>query len=207
MPKRSLDEVSGDDAPEPTAGDASPADGASASTVAAGSSAPVPPPEAGPIGSAQWWFYRTPEGQEQGPQPVSAMRSWYEAGYFEGVTVAASYYGEVPDAFLPIDALWLNPSEEAFVLTDGSAEAVPTEQEAPPFIPATEFAGAREGYVFKLDGDQYGLGYYQDVSHQGESGAWCWGPKPEVTAESLTKLRAEQLAKVRSVPYDENVTM
>ena len=81
---------------------------------AGGSSADfAPPPAAGALGSAQFWFYRGADGQEQGPQLTSAMRAWYEAGYFDGVSVAASYYGEVPDVYWPIAELWSEPATQA----------------------------------------------------------------------------------------------
>ena len=74
------------------------------------------PAAAGALGSAQFWFYRDASGQEQGPQLTSAMRAWFEAGYFEGVSVAASYYGEVPDAFWPVAELWAEPATQAFLV-------------------------------------------------------------------------------------------
>ena len=103
---------------------------------AGGSSAGfAPPAAAGALGSAQFWFYRDASGQEQGPQLTSAMRAWFEAGYFDGVSVAASYYGEVPDAFWPVAELWTEPATQAFLVTDGSVEVQATE-EAAPFIPS-----------------------------------------------------------------------
>ena len=60
--------------------------------AAPGSTVFVCPAEAGQVDHAQLWYYRDHAGVEQGPFSMLSMRSWYEAGYFEGgVTVAASY--------------------------------------------------------------------------------------------------------------------
>ena len=60
--------------------------------------------------------------------------------------------------------------------------------------------------VYTTRSDEYGVGYYMDVQHVGEDGVARWGPKPEVTAASMARRKAELLAKVRNVGYDENVT-
>ena len=58
------------------------------------------PPEAGAIQFAELWYFIDDAGVEQGPHSVSSMRAWFEAGYFPVTSkVAASYYGEVPEAF------------------------------------------------------------------------------------------------------------
>ena len=130
------------------------APGAAASTF-------VCPEEAGQVDHAQLWYYRDHSGQEQGPFSMMSMRAWIEAGYFEGgVTVAASYFGEVPVAYWQIGELWASPQTQAFIPAAGVEQIVETQAADPEFIDSAEFAGEKEGYVFQT-GD-YGVGYYKD---------------------------------------------
>eukprot|EP00966_Prymnesium_polylepis_P175388 4058762-Prymnesium_polylepis.1 len=67
------------------------------------------PPEAGSL-DAELWYYGDNAGAQQGPMTTPQMRGWFEAGYLPDTTmVAASYYGEVPDAMWPIAELWQQP--------------------------------------------------------------------------------------------------
>ena len=80
-----------------------------------------PPPAAGDLGHAQFWWYRDPYGVDQGPHATTTMRSWFEAGYIPAVTpLAASYYGEVPSEMWLAAELWESPETEAFVLAEGA---------------------------------------------------------------------------------------
>jgi hypothetical protein len=102
----------------------------------------VCPAEAGQVDHAQLWYYRDHTGVEQGPFSMKSMRSWYEAGYFEGgVTVAASYFGEVPLQHWQIAELWEVPLSQAFVPAAGVETIVEAPVADPEFIPSVEFAG------------------------------------------------------------------
>ena len=205
--EREDDEEQGVTAPaDATAASADSAGTAAAADTEAASSSTAdfaPPEGAGLLGSATFWYYRDANDQEQGPHQASTMRAWFEAGFFYGVSVAPTYYGEVPETYWPIETLWQAPAAQAFMLAGGVEEVQATE-EAAPFIPAHEFAGERVGYVFTTR--EYGVGYYEDVSHVNADGVPRWGPRPEVTAASMAKHKAEALAMVRNVGYDENVT-
>ena len=62
-----------------------------------------------------------------------------------------------------------------------------------------------QGYAFKTE--DFGVGYYLDKYHVNDDGVLQYGPKPEVSSASLNKQKAEFLASVRNVGYDENVTV
>ena len=110
--------------------------------TAAGSTMFVCPAEAGQVDHAQLWYYCDHAGVEQGPFSMMSMRSWYEAGYFEGgVTVAASYFGEVPLQHWQIAELWEVPLSQAFVPAAGVETIVEAPVADPEFIPSVEFAG------------------------------------------------------------------
>lgn len=175
------------------------APGAAASTF-------VCPEEAGQVDHAQLWYYRDHSGQEQGPFSMMSMRAWFEAGYFEGgVTVAASYFGEVPFQYWQIAELWEVPQTQAFMPAEGVQQIVEAPVGDPEFIPSAEFAGesrlcaaprrrstdarsswagAQEGYVFQI-GD-FGVGYYKDNP-----------PEVTVTEETLEQERMELKVKAR----------
>ena len=100
------------------------------------------PPEAGQVDHAQLWYYRDYSGVEQGPFTMASMRSWYEAGYFEGgIAVAASYFGEVPVQFWQIGELWEYPQVQAFVAAEGVEQIVEAPVADPEFIPSAQFDG------------------------------------------------------------------
>ena len=134
--------------PAPACGDPTPAAASGhppeAEPVAApGSTVFVCPAEAGQVDHAQLWYYCDHAGVEQGPFSMLSMRSWYEAGYFEGgVTVAASYFGEVPLQYWQIAELWEVPLSQAFVPAAGVETIVEAPVADPEFIPSVEFAGA-----------------------------------------------------------------
>ena len=132
--------ASRDPTPAPASGHPTP----EAEPVAApGSTVFVCPAEAGQVDHAQLWYYRDHAGVEQGPFSMLSMRSWYEAGYFEGgVTVAASYFGEVPLQYWQIAELWEVPLSQAFVPAAGVETIVEAPVAEPEFIPSVEFAGA-----------------------------------------------------------------
>ena len=143
------------------------------------------PEEAGQVDHAQMWYYRDHYGMEQGPYSTAVMRSWYEAGYFEGgVTVAASYYGEVPFTYWQLGELWEVPAQQAFIPAEGVEQIAEAPVEAPEFIPSAEFAGAKEGYVFQSN--TYGVGYYIDNP-----------PEVVCTTETLAAEHLELKVKVR----------
>ena len=174
--------------PEPVAGDP-------VLPAAAGSTMFVCPAEAGHVDHAQLWYYRDHAGVEQGPFSMMSMRAWYEAGYFEGgVTVAASYFGEVPLQHWQIAELWEVPLSQAFVPAAGIETIVEAPVADPEFIPSAEFAGAREGYLFQI-GD-FGVGYYKDNP-----------PIVTVTAESLEQEQLELKVKVRQLRTHERVPL
>jgi hypothetical protein len=156
--------------PEPEAA------GATEGTVAAASFAP--PPEAGAIHTADLWYYRDDGGNEQGPQSSANMRAWFQADYFhQAVEVAASYYGEVPEAFFQIKSLWEDPTSSAFITVSAQVEEAP--EVLPEFQPCEIFSGRKEAYVFKSD--IFGVGYYLDTP-----------PKIEVTYVELEREKEEQ---------------
>ena len=135
--------------PAPASGDPTPAAASGHPTpeaepvAAPGSTVFVCPAEAGQVDHAQLWYYRDHAGVEQGPFSMLSMRSWYEAGYFEGgVTVAASYFGEVPLQYWQIAELWEVPLSQAFVPAAGVETIIEAPVADPEFIPSVEFAGA-----------------------------------------------------------------
>jgi len=141
------------------------------------------PAEAGALEYAELWYYRDNEGSDQGPHPAQNMRAWMEAGYFAySVTVAASYYGEIPETMWRIDDLWEDPKNEAFVTLRGAVDVA--EEILPEFQPSGEFCGAREHYVFKAD--FFGTGYYIDQP-----------PPIVVTASSLEREKEAKEARAR----------
>eukprot|EP00965_Chrysotila_dentata_P043409 1443380-Pleurochrysis_carterae.AAC.2 len=73
---------------------------------------------------ASWWWYIDASGTEQGPFESSTMRSWLLAQYLPCNTrVAPSYGGEVPTDFVPIQAIWRDPGQQAFVSSTPTADA------------------------------------------------------------------------------------
>ena len=141
------------------------------------------PTEAGAIEYCELWYYRDNEGNDQGPQPATSMRSWVEAGYFgDSNLVAPSHFGEVPETFWRIDELWEDVPTQAFVLLKEVVDIVP--EVLPEYQPCAEFAGAREKYVFK--NGFFGNGYYLDQP-----------PVIEVTAQSLEKEKEDRETTVK----------
>merc|ERR1719469_1360909 len=70
-----------------------------------------PPPAVADLDGAQSWYYRDDAGGEQGPYPATSMRSWLLHGMLPHTTAAApSFYGEVPQEFWTIPAIWEIPS-------------------------------------------------------------------------------------------------
>ena len=81
------------------------------------------PADAGDVGTAPFWYYVDNSGAQQGPFAVAHMYSWHAAGYLLPTTkMAASYYGEVPDAFWPLAELF-EASEQPFA--NGAAAPAP----------------------------------------------------------------------------------
>ena len=154
-----------------------------------------PPPAAGDLGHAQFWWYRDPYGVDQGPHATTTMRSWFEAGYIPAVTpLAASYYGEVPSEMWLAAELWESPETEAFVLAEGAAAALQLEAAAPDYIEAAEFESEKEGYVFKFD--VYGLGYYKDE----EASRPIEVTIDAIEAEKQEKLERNARARMQAFP-------
>ena len=86
------------------------------------------PADAGDVGTAPFWYYVDNSGAQQGPFAVAHMYSWHAAGYLLPTTkMAASYYGEVPDAFWPLAELF-EASEQPFA--NGAAAPAPAESDA-----------------------------------------------------------------------------
>ena len=163
-----------------------------ASTEAAPAEAPasVLPPLPSSLAHATLWYYDDVQLVRQGPFSSLDMRTWYSAGCLPTSTcVAPSWYGEVPVDLWPISTLWEEPESQAFALADDAQVVVIQEPPKPEFIPAENFVGAREGYVFGTDygtalGYGFGTGYYLDVPK-----------KVEVTYESLHREIDEKKAK------------
>ena len=167
---------------------------ASGPPPAAAASAFARPEDAGPVETAQLWYYQDSTGQEQGPHPAAGMRQWHVAGYFTGgVNVAASYYGEVPFAFWPISELWQDPKTEAFVLADGVGQVECAVQHQEEFVPCSFFSGSREGYVFKSD--EFGVGYYLDNPPPVEVNAQLLEAQKEIIKQKALRLNSAQHMK------------